>query len=178
MKAHADELTNNGFGKIASMLGATSVDHLAMCDESEIDEMAKNKTIAVLLPLTSFYLKNKFAPAVKFIDAGVPVALGSDFNPGSNTFYSPFLTIHLAVNYMGMTVEQAIVAHTLNAACAIGLGEKVGSIEPGKRADILLLDAPSLDYIPYMPTNEIIRMICLNGEIFENRDSFSWKDKK
>ncbi|BBJ28399.1 imidazolonepropionase [Athalassotoga saccharophila] len=178
LKAHADELTNNGFAKIASMLGATSVDHLAMCDESEINEMSKNKTIAVLLPLTSFYLKNKFAPAAKIINSGVPVALGSDFNPGSNTFYSPFLTIHLAVNYMGMTTAQAIVAHTLNAACAIGLGERVGSIEPGKRADILLLDVPSIDYIPYMPTNEIIRAIFLNGEFFENRNSLSGKNKK
>ncbi len=178
LKAHVDELTNNGFGKIASMLGAMSVDHLAMCDDSEIDEMSKNKTIAVLLPLTSFYLRHKFAPALKIIDSGVPVALGSDFNPGSNTFYSPFFTIHLAVNYMGMTPAQAIVAHTLNAACAIGLGDKAGSIEPGKRADILLLDVPSIDYIPYMPTNEIIRTIFLNGEILENRNSLSWKNKK
>lgn len=179
LKAHADELTQNGFGGIASALGATSVDHLAMCSESEIQVLSKNKTIAVLLPLTSLYLKNKFAPVDKMIKSGVPVAFGSDFNPGSNTFYSPFLTIHLAVNHMGMTPEQAIIAHTLNAACAIGLGKVVGTIEVGKRADILLLDAPSIEYIPYMPTNDLIKAIFLNGvEVFENRDNFPWKNKE
>ena len=174
IKAHAEELSLNGFGSIASELGATSVDHLAMCSEEEMKVLAKNKTVAVLLPLTSFYLKNPYAPARRMIDDGVAVALGSDFNPGSNTFYSPFLTIHLAVNHLGMTPEEAFVAHTLNAACALDMGKWIGTIEVGKYADITILDAPTLDYIPYMPTEEIVRAVFINGvKVFENRNYFS-----
>jgi imidazolonepropionase len=173
IRVHADELSSNGFAGIASDLGATSVDHLAMCSKAEIKKMAQNKTMAVLLPLTSFYLKNAFAPARAMIDEGVPVALGSDFNPGSNTFYSPFLNIHVAVNHLNMTPKEAFVAHTLNAACVIGLEEEIGTVEIGKRADILILDAPDIEYIPYMPTNELVRAVFINGvEVFENRDSF------
>ncbi len=174
VRVHADELSSNGFAGIASDLGAASVDHLAMCSKAEMKKMAQNKTMAVVLPLTSFYLKNAFAPVREMIDEGVLVALGSDFNPGSNTFYSPFLTIHLAVNYLGMTPAEAFIAHTLNAACVIGLGQECGTIEVGKRADIVLIDAPDINYIPYMPTNELIKAVFVNGvEVFENRDNFS-----
>ncbi|MGC8544551.1 imidazolonepropionase [Athalassotoga sp.] len=177
VRVHADELSSNGFAGIASDLGAASVDHLAMCSKAEIKKMAQNKTMAVLLPLTSFYLKNAFAPARAMIDEGVPVALGSDFNPGSNTFYSPFLNIHLAVNYLGMTPEEAFVAHTLNAASVLGLEKECGTIEVGKRADIVIIDAPDIDYIPYMPSGELLKAVFVNGvEFFENRDNFSRKD--
>lgn len=177
VRVHADELSSNGFAGIASDLGVESVDHLAMCSKAEIKKMAKNKTTAVLLPLTSFYLKNAFAPARAMIDEGVPVALGSDFNPGSNTFYSPFLSIHLAVNYLGMTPEEAFVAHTLNAASVLGLEKECGTIEVGKRADIVIIDAPDVDYIPYMPSGELVKAVFVNGvEFFENRDNFPRKD--
>lgn len=177
IRVHADELSSNGFAGIASDLGAVSVDHLAMCSEGEIKKMASNGTMAVLLPLTSFYLKNKFAPARDLIDNGVPVALGSDFNPGSNTFYSPFLNFHMAVNHLGMTFKEAFVAQTLNAACVIGLGDEIGTIEIGKRADVLIIDAPNIEYIPYMPTNELLKAVFINGvEVFENRDSFPRKN--
>ncbi len=169
IRTHAEELSQNGFASIASELGAQSVDHLAMISDSEIKTLAKNKTIAVLLPLTSLYLKNAYAPARKLIDDGVPVALGSDFNPGSNTFYSPFLTTHLAVNYLGMTPEEALIAHTLNASCAIGMGDRIGTIEQGKYADILILDAPDLEYIPYMPTEKIVKAVFIGGvKVLEN----------
>jgi imidazolonepropionase len=177
VRVHADELSSNGFAGIASDLGVESVDHLAMCSKAEIKKMAKNKTTAVLLPLTSFYLKNAFAPARAMIDEGVPVALGSDFNPGSNTFYSPFLSIHLAVNYLGMTPEEAFVAHTLNAASVLGLEKECGTIEVGKRADIVIIDAPDVGYIPYMPSGELVKAVFVNGvEFFENRDNFPRKD--
>ncbi len=177
VRVHADELSSNGFAGIASDLGAVSVDHLAMCSKAEIESMAQNKTVAVLLPLTSFYLKNAFAPARMMLNEGVPIALGSDFNPGSNTFYSPFLNIHLAVNYLGMTPAEAFIAHTLNAAYVIGLGQECGTIEVGKRADIVIIDVPDINYIPYMPTNELVKAVFVNGvEVFENRDNFSWQN--
>lgn len=174
LRVHADELSSNGFAGIASDLGAVSVDHLAMCSKAEMRKLSQNKTMAVLLPLTSFYLKNAFAPAREMIDEGVPVALGSDFNPGSNTLFSPFLTIHLAVNYLKMTPAESFIAHTRNAACVMGIESECGTIEVGKKADIIIIDAPDIDYIPYMPTNELVKAVFVNGvEMFENRDNFS-----
>ncbi len=174
VRAHAEELSANGFAAMASEIGATSVDHLLKIEDEEIPILAKNKTMAVLMPTTSFFLKTDYAPARKLIDGGVFVALGSDFNPGSNTFYSPFFTVHLAVNHLGMSVEEAVAAHTLNSAYVLGISDDVGSIEVGKKADFVLLDAPSLDFIPYMPTSEIVKFVFKGGrKVFENRDSLS-----
>ncbi len=175
LRAHAEELSSNGFASKASELGAISVDHVLKIKDSEIPVLSKNKTMAVLMPATSFYLKTAYASARKLIDGGVAIALGSDFNPGSNTFYSPFFTLHLAVNHLGMTPTEALVAHTLNAACVLGISKDVGTIEPGKQADITILDAASLEYLPYMPTNENVRMVFKSGrKVFENKDSIPW----
>ncbi len=172
LRAHAEELSSNGFAVKASELGAVSVDHIIKIKDEEIPILSKNKTTAVLMPATSFYLKTAYAPARKLVDGGVRVALGSDFNPGSNTFYSPFFTLHLAVNHLGMSPDEALIAHTLNAAHVLGISESVGTIEAGKQADIVVLDAPSLEYLPYMPTNEHIRMVLKNGrKVFENKDN-------
>lgn len=175
LRAHAEELSSNGFAAKASELGAVSVDHIIKIKDSEIPTLSQNKTIAVLMPATSFYLKTDYAPARKLIDGGVPVALGSDFNPGSNTFYSPFFTLHLAVNHLKMTPAEALIAHTLNAACVLGISGSVGTIEPGKQADVVILDAPSLEYLSYMPTNENVKIVFKSGrKVFENKDSISW----
>ncbi|WP_036221358.1 imidazolonepropionase [Mesoaciditoga lauensis] len=175
IRAHAEELSSNGFASVASELGAVSVDHLLKIKEEEMSILAKNGTVAVLMPTTSFFLKTDYAPARKLIEHGVFVALGSDFNPGSSTFYSPIFTIHLAVNHLGMSVEEAITAHTLNSAYVLGLSDEVGTIEVGKKADFVLLDIPTLNYIPYMPTNEMIKAVFKDGrKVFENKDNLSW----
>ncbi len=175
VRAHAEELSGNGFAAMASQIGAVSVDHLLKIKENEIPVLAANKTMAVLMPATSFFLKTDYAPARKLLDNGVYVALGSDFNPGSNTFYSPFFIIHLAVNHLKMSVEEAISAYTLNSAYVLGMSDKVGSIEVGKQADIILLDIPSLDHIPYLPTEETLKIVFKNGrKVFENKDNISW----
>jgi imidazolonepropionase len=174
LRAHAEELSDNGFASLASELGAVSVDHLLKIKDEEIPILAENKTVAVLMPGTSFFLKTDYAPARKLIDGGVFVALGSDFNPGSNTFYSPLFIMHLAVNYLGMSVEEALTAYTLNSAYVLGMSEKIGTIEVGKQADIVLLDVPSLSYIPYLPTSESVKIVFKNGrKVFENKDSVS-----
>ncbi len=171
LRAHSEELSANGFSAVASELGAVSVDHLLKVTDSEIPVLAKNGTIATLMPSTSFYLKDGYAPARKLMDGGVTVALGSDFNPGSNTFHSPFFTMHLAVNRLGMTPEEAFIAHTFNAAKVIGLEREIGTLEEGKRADFVLIDAPDIEYLPYMPFEETIRAVFKDGRrIFENRD--------
>ncbi len=169
IRVHAEELSSNGFASIAAELGAVSVDHLIKIKDREIPTLEKYGTIALLMPATSFYLKTMYAPARKLIDNGVPVALGSDFNPGSNTFYSPLFVSHLAVNHLGMTPSEALVAQTLNAACVLGIENEVGTIEMGKSADIVILDAPRLEYLSYMPTNEIVKAVFKNGrKVFEN----------
>ena len=175
IRAHAEELSSNGFASVAAELGAVSVDHIIKIEESEIPTLKKHGTIALLMPTTSFYLKTTYAPARKLIDEGVPVALGSDFNPGSNTFYSPLFLSHLAVNWLGMTPVETLTAQTLNAACVLGIENEVGSIENGKKADIVILDMPDLEYMSYMPTNEIVKAVFKNGrKVFENRSGVSW----
>ncbi len=174
VRAHAEELSANGFAAIASKLGAVSVDHLLKIRREEMETLAENGTIAVLMPNTSFFLKSGYAPGRELIDHGVTVALGSDFNPGSNTLYSPLFTMHLAVNHLGMTAEEALCAHTLNAARVLGVQDRVGSLEVGKEADFLIIQAPSLEYLPYMPTSELIKFVFKGGrKVFENRDSVS-----
>ncbi len=165
IRAHAEELSSNGFASKAAELGAVSVDHIIKIKDEEISTLKKYGTIALLMPTTSFYLKTAYAPARKLIDNGVPVALGSDFNPGSNTFYSPLFVSHLAVNHLGMTPTEALTAQTLNAACVLGIENEVGTIETGKNADIVILDAPRLEYISYMPTNEIVKAVFKNGKL-------------
>lgn len=104
----------------------------------------------MLLPGTSFFLmKHRWAPARRLIEAGVPVALATDCNPGSSHTESMPMVVTLAVFELGLSVEEALTAATLNAACALGLGAEIGSIEPGKRADLLLLDAPNLLHLAY-----------------------------
>ncbi len=175
IRAHAEELSSNGFAAVAAELGAVSVDHLLKIKKEEMKVLAENGTIAVLMPNTSFFLKTDYAPARQLIDSGVTVALGSDFNPGSSTLYSPFFTLHLAVNRLEMSVEEALCAHTINAARVLGMEKDIGSLEVGKKADFLLLDAPSLEYLPYMPTAEMLKFVFKGGrKVFENRDCLSW----
>lgn len=150
LKVHSDEFVNLGATKLATTVGADSADHLLNISDTEIEAMAQSSTVAVLLPGTSFYLNlHEHARARTMIAAGVAVALGSDFNPGSCHIFSLPLIWGLACLHLKLTVEEALTALTVNSAYAIGMGEKVGRLSPGYQADITMWNVGSLEEVPY-----------------------------
>ena len=149
-RLHADEFADSGGAELAAELCAFSADHLMAVSPAGIEALARSGVIAVLLPGTSFFLmKRSYAPARRLIEAGVPVALATDCNPGSSHTESMPMVVLLAVLQLGLTIEEALTAATLNAACSLGLGEEIGSVVPGKRADLVLLAAPNLLHLVY-----------------------------
>jgi len=140
-KIHADEFSDSGGARLAAEVGAISADHLLYASEEGLRAMAEADTMAVLLPATAFFLGLPAPAARRMIDLGVAVALATDFNPGSSPTYSMPMVIALAVLRLGLRPAEAIAAATVNAAHAIGMAEEVGSLEPGKVADFVILDA-------------------------------------
>jgi imidazolonepropionase len=131
-------------------LGAVSIDHLDVISDRGMGLMAEKKTIGVLLPGVPFHLMtNRYAPARELIEAGVPIALATDFNPGSCPTLSMQMIIALACRQLKMTPAEAISAATINAAYAVDRGNQVGSLEVGKKADIAILDIPNYKQLPY-----------------------------
>jgi imidazolonepropionase len=149
-RLHADEFADSGGAALAAELGALSADHLIAVSPAGVEALARSGVTAVLLPGTSFFLmKHRYAPARELIEAGVPIALATDCNPGSSHTESMPMVVVLAVFELGLSIEESLTAATLNAACCLGLGAEVGSVEPGKRADLVLLDAPNLLHLAY-----------------------------
>ncbi|MFL6232964.1 MAG: imidazolonepropionase [Thermoanaerobaculia bacterium] len=149
-RLHADEFVDSGGAELAADLGAFSADHLMAVSPAGVEALARSGVTAVLLPGTSFFLmKRHYAPARRLIEAGVPVALATDCNPGSSHTESMPMVVLLAVFQLGLTIEEALAAATLNSACSLGLGSEAGSVEPGKRADLVLLAAPNLLHLVY-----------------------------
>ena len=149
-RLHADEFVDSGAAALAAELGALSADHLMAVSPQGIEALAAAGVTAVLLPGTSFFLmKHVWAPARRLVEAGVPVALATDCNPGSSFTESMPMILTLAVFELRLSIEEALTAATLNAACSLGLGAEVGSVEEGKRADLVLLDAPNLLHLAY-----------------------------
>ncbi len=146
---HADELTPLGGAELAVEVDALSADHLMCVTPVGIAALADSDTVAVLLPGTSFFLRSRYAPARDLIDAGCAVAVATDCNPGSSPTESMPAILALACLGMGMEVAEAITAATLNAAAAIGRADELGSIEVGKHADLMILDAPSYHHLVY-----------------------------
>ncbi|MCL2497270.1 MAG: imidazolonepropionase [Symbiobacteriaceae bacterium] len=149
-KLHADELSSGGGSQLAAELKAISADHLLQTDAEGIAAMAKAGVIGVCLPATSLNLAaGHYAPARAMLEQGMAIALASDVNPGSCPCDNMQLVITLACLYLKLTPAEAIVAATINAAHAIGMADKIGSIEVGKQADFILCDIPNLAYLPY-----------------------------
>jgi len=167
LKLHADEFNSIGGTQLAAQLQAASVDHLEHISDDAIAVLRQGKTVAVLLPGVSFFLRNPYAPARKLIDAGVPVAIASDFNPGSCMSFSMPLMMTIACTQMSITPEEAITSATLNGAAAMGVSDQVGSIEVGKRADIVLYDIPHYRYLAYHFGTNLAAKIIKNGTILE-----------
>jgi len=167
LKLHADELAPSGGSMLAAELKAVSADHLEHIDGHGIESLSNAGVVAVLLPGVSFFLNHGYAPARTLIDAGVPVALATDFNPGSCMSFSMPLMMTIACTHMNMTPEEAITASTLNGAAAVGLSDKVGSIEVGKQADIILYDVPSYRFLSYHFGVNHVQTIIKNGTLLE-----------
>jgi imidazolonepropionase len=149
-RIHADELSDTGGASLAASLHAASADHLMYVSPEGIRALAGSKTIANLLPATSLFLMaEKFAPARELIEAGAAVSLSTDCNPGSSMTESMQLVVQLASLRMKMTVEEALTAATLNGAASLRLASETGSLEVGKRADLMILDAPSYLHLVY-----------------------------
>ncbi len=149
-KLHADELGPSGGSALAAELGATSADHCIHTPAEVMPRLAAAGVVVVLLPGTSFTLgARRWAPARAFVAAGVPVALATDYNPGTSPVDSMVHVMGIACRGLGLTPAEAISAATINAAHAVGRAGKVGSLEPGKQADLVAFDAPSADAIPY-----------------------------
>lgn len=150
LKLHADELSPSGGAELAAELNATSADHLAAISDAGIAALAAAHTVATLLPATMTFLgRPGQAPARRLIDAGVPVALATDFNPGTSpTLHFP-IVLTLGVSQLRLSAAEAIVAATVNGAAALGLAESVGQITPGFSADLVLFDADDYRELPY-----------------------------
>lgn len=150
IKLHADELMAGGGAELAAALGAVSADHLAAVSDAGIAALATNDTVATLLPGTMLFLgKRDQAPARRFIDAGVPVALATDFNPGTSPTTNFPLILTLGVSQLRLSVAEAMLAGTVNGAAALGLADHVGQIVPGFSADLALWDVGDVRELPY-----------------------------
>jgi imidazolonepropionase len=150
LKLHADELTSSGGAELAASLGATSADHLAAISDDGIAALARASTVATLLPGTMLFLgKTKNAPARRLIESGIPVALATDFNPGTSPTPNLSLVLTLGVSQLRLSVAEAVVAATVNGASALALADHVGQIAPGFSADLALFDIRDVRELPY-----------------------------
>lgn len=164
-KIHADEIEPYQGAELAAEVGAISAEHLLVASDEGIRKMAEAGTIAVLLPGTAFFLRAPFARGRLMIDEGVPVAISTDFNPGSSpTMSLPFI-MNLACMHMGMTLEEVLTATTINAAYALNRGEQIGSLEAHKKADVLILDVENYKQLQYFYGMNHTHTVIKNGQV-------------
>jgi imidazolonepropionase len=170
LKLHAEEFSNSGSAVMAGKMGAVSVDHLLRLTDQDIEELAKTDTILTLMPGTLFFLGyNEFAPARKIIDGAAKMALATDFNAGSCMSASMQMAMSLGCIKMKMTPEEVINAATYNAAFALGMESKVGSIEEGKYADVVIMDLDDYRLIPYHFGENLVRTVIKFGRVVVER---------
>ena len=164
-KIHADELASSGGTEVGTAHHALSVDHLERLSDAQIQVLKDSETMPTALPGTSFFLNMPFAPARKMIEAGLGLALASDYNPGSTPSGDMKFVVSLACIKMRLLPEEAVNAATLNAAYAMGAEEEYGSITPGKTANFFITSQiPSVSFIPYAYTSPIIKRVFLRGQ--------------
>jgi imidazolonepropionase len=169
VKLHADELADVGAAALAAELRAVSADHLLHASPQGLRAMAEVGVAAVLLPGTAFTLGLPYARARVMVEMGLPVALATDFNPGSNMSSSMPMAMTLAVTQMKLTPAEAWLAATANAACAVGEGARLGRIQPGHQADLALYDARDYRHVAYHYADEHVRTVVKRGVVVEDR---------
>ncbi|MCB2220518.1 MAG: imidazolonepropionase [Bacteroidetes bacterium] len=165
-KIHANELDFSGGIQVGVKYNALSVDHLEYTGEAEIEALLNSETMPTILPGAAFFLNMPYAPARKMIDAGLPLAMASDFNPGSSPSGNMQLILSMASILYRLTPEEAINACTINGAYAMGLSEELGTITPGKIANVFLTrEIPSIEYMPYYYGSNKVETVILNGKM-------------
>lgn len=169
LKLHADEIVPIGGAGLAARLQATSADHLLKASDEDLLAMRDAGVVATLLPCTAFSLREPYARGRFMIDHDLAVALGTDFNPGSCYTQSIPLMIALATIYMNLTIAETITAITLNAAAAIDRADSIGSLEQGKKADIIILDCPGHKHLSYHFAMNLVETVIKNGVIVRKR---------
>lgn len=169
VKLHGDEIDPIGGAELAGEIAAISAEHLIESSDEGIRAMAKAGTIAVLLPATSFYLNKPFARAKKMLEQGMAIAVATDFNPGSSPNLNLQIPMTLACLKYGLSPAEVLTGVTLNAACAIKRGEEIGTLEPGKQADLVIWDAPDLDFLFYRYGNNQVKQVIKKGKMIENK---------
>lgn len=165
LRLHANQLTAAGGTQLGVEIGADSVDHLERLPAEEIPRLAQSSTIATLLPGVAFTLHEPYPEARALIDAGVAVALGTDFNPGSCFTESMPMVLALACNQLRMTPAEAITAATINAAWSLNRADRIGSLEAGKQADMLVIDAPDYRHLPYHFGVNLVHTVIKAGHV-------------
>ena len=171
-RVHADELKSTGSAEMAAEIGAVTADHLVKVSDAGICKIAEAGVIPVLLPGTTFFLmKDEYAPARKMIEAGCRVAISTDFNPGSSTTQNMQLIWTIAALKLKMLPSELLWASTLVPAESLNLQNEIGSIEEGKNADLILLDVPNLNYLPYHYGINHVLMTIKNGEVVFSRNN-------
>ena len=164
-RLHADEFVDSGAAELAAEVGAFSADHLMHVSDEGIRKMAEADVVAILLPGTTFFLgKQTYAPSRKLIDAGISVALATDFNPGSCTIQSMPFIMSLACLYLSMSVEESFMAATQIAAKSLGRDKSVGSLEVGMEADVVIWDVDRLERIPYHVGGNKVHRVFKSGK--------------
>jgi imidazolonepropionase len=172
---HADELAPSGGAELAAEVGALSADHLAVPSDAGIDALASaaasgSPVVAVVLPATTWFLMHEeVAPARTFIDRGIPVALATDFNPGTSPTASLPFVMTVACVELKLSPSEVLAAVTVNAAAALGLGDEIGSIETGRQADLAIWNVPTHRQIPYWPAADLVRAVVKKGSVVLER---------
>ncbi len=170
VKIHADEMVQLGGAELAAELGAVSADHLLCASEKGIRDMTQKRVVATLLPATAFSLKEPYAKGRYMIDNNCAVALATDLNPGSCFTESIPLIFALAVLCMNLTTEEAVTALTINGAAALNRADTIGSIDVGKKGDVIVLEFPSYEYIPYHIGISTVEKVVKDGNlVFEKK---------
>lgn len=167
LRIHADEIEAIGGSRLAGELGCVSAEHLISIDEDGLESMAKGGTTAMCLPATSFYLGANYAPARRMIEMGIPVACASDFNPGSCPSRNLQFVMNLACLKYRLLPEEVLTAVTINPACAIGRGDRVGTLEVGKQADLVIWDAPDMEMLCYRFGSNMTARVVKKGKIIK-----------
>jgi imidazolonepropionase len=170
LKLHADEIVQLGGAELAAELGAVSADHLLQASDQGIKDMAAAGVVATLLPATAFSLMEPYADARKMIDSNCAVALATDFNPGSCFSESIPLVVALATLYMNMSTEEAISALTINGAAALDRANQIGSLDAGKKGDVVILEFPSYTYIPYHLAVSTVEKVIKQGNLVYDKE--------
>ena len=165
LRIHADELARSGGAFLAAELSVDSADHLLSIGPEEIEALARTRTVATLLPGTAWWMKCRPAPARALLEAGVPVAVASDSNPGTCLTESLLAVAPHACLDSGLTVEETLTAMTLNAAASLGLATEIGSLEGGKRADLVILDAPDDRHFVYHWGVNLVASVVRDGRL-------------